>query len=250
MLRTEDVFTRMSGMKYFSLLDAIKGYTSLKLMRPTNIKKHPQLTDVFINSSAYQWDWKISKGSWTIWSEIWEWQAALVYIDDLLIFSETFDEHLIALAKVRCPIQVAVVLLPYVFLNFSISFVFCLVILCVAVLWEQAVHTGWWQLSSSDIPSRSVCDFGIPSFRKMSNLCNIPWVRTVLPYHKLIVWRGRGWNIDWRRGPVVAINLCHLCFDQRPMCLQLFSSHRRLLTMSKGGLIPVDLCWKLVYLPN
>jgi len=102
MLRADYVFAALVGKQWFSIMDTLKGYHQMQL------KKENWFKTAFISHKGlyqckrlpfglrnvpamFQWMMDEVVGSL-------RWQAALVYIDNLLLYSDTWDEHLKHLA--------------------------------------------------------------------------------------------------------------------------------------------------------
>lgn len=98
MLRADYVFAALANKKYFSLLDAIKGYHQLEIDEKDRYKtafishrglyQYKRLPFGLKNAPAqFQRMMDAVLGSL-------RWVAALVYIDDVLVYSESWPEHL------------------------------------------------------------------------------------------------------------------------------------------------------------
>ena len=102
--RVNDIFTMMTGCKYFTTLDLAKGFWQIKI--------HPDSREkTAFNSVFGQYQFKrlpfglsTAPGAFqnalnTVLAGI-NWVKCLVYLDDILIFSKTFEEHLETLVEV------------------------------------------------------------------------------------------------------------------------------------------------------
>lgn len=95
-----ELFTRLGGAKYFTIMDALKGFWQLPLAEESR-----DLTGFVVNCGGYaQWRWcRLAmglKGSPGVWQSVMDEtfkeainQYVMIYIDDLIVFSKTFDEH-------------------------------------------------------------------------------------------------------------------------------------------------------------
>lgn len=98
MLRSDYVFSTLADKKFFSMLDAIKGYHQM------SVKKEDRFKTAFISHRGlYQYK-KLPFGlrnAPAMFQRMMDrmlgnlrWVAALVYIDDVIVFSESWGEHL------------------------------------------------------------------------------------------------------------------------------------------------------------
>ncbi|KAJ8656678.1 hypothetical protein O0I10_007525 [Lichtheimia ornata] len=96
-----ELFTRLGGANYFTIMDAMKGFWQLPLHEDSR-----DLTGFVVNCGGYsQWRWtrlsmglKGSPGAWqsimdTVFKEAIN-VYLMVYIDDVVVCSKTFSEHL------------------------------------------------------------------------------------------------------------------------------------------------------------
>jgi len=97
MLRADYVFSTLAGRHYFTLLDALKGYHQMEI-QPKNREK----TAFISHKGLYQYKrlpFGLKNGPAQFQRMMDQiigglrWQAALVYIDDLLIYSNSWVEH-------------------------------------------------------------------------------------------------------------------------------------------------------------
>ena len=98
------LFTILSGANYFSLFDALKGYWQLELDEESR-----DLTGFTTTFGQFRWTrlpmgLKGAPGAWQsvkndIFTEEWL-KFFIIYIDDGLVFSQTFEEHLAHLDQV------------------------------------------------------------------------------------------------------------------------------------------------------
>lgn len=96
-----ELFTRLGGAKYFTIIDAMKGFWQLPLHEDSR-----DLTGFVVNCGGYsQWRWKRLamglKGSPGAWQSVMDtvFKDAInvylmVYIGDVVIYSKTFEDHL------------------------------------------------------------------------------------------------------------------------------------------------------------
>ena len=98
MLRSDYVFSTLVGSKYFTLLDALKGYHQVEIdevnKEKTAFVSHKGLYQYKrlpfgLKNAPAQFQWLMDRIIGGL-----RWQAALVYIDDLLIYSTTWQDHL------------------------------------------------------------------------------------------------------------------------------------------------------------
>lgn len=98
MLRADYVFSALADKRYFTMLDAVKGYHQMDLREEDRMK-----TAFISHRGLYQYK-KLPfglKNAPAIFQRMMDkllgslrWQAALVYIDDVIIFSSTWPEHI------------------------------------------------------------------------------------------------------------------------------------------------------------
>jgi len=98
MLRSDYVFSAMAGKKYFSLLDAVKGYHQVDIAEEDRFKtafiSHRGLYQFKrlpfgLRNAPAQFQRIMDQILGTL-----RWVAALVYIDDVLVYSDSWIEHI------------------------------------------------------------------------------------------------------------------------------------------------------------
>lgn len=103
MPRADDMFYAVRGAKYFSLADATWGYWQIKLDEKDRYKAayitregvfQPTVMDFGMKNAPAVWQRSMN----TIFSGL-LWEQCLIYIDDLLVYSKDFDEHLTSLER-------------------------------------------------------------------------------------------------------------------------------------------------------
>ena len=98
MLRSDYVFSTLAGKRFFSLLDAVKGYHQVEIE-----EKERERTAFISHKGLYQYK-RLPFGLKNAPAQFQplmdqvirglRWQAALVYIDDLLIYSNNWTDHI------------------------------------------------------------------------------------------------------------------------------------------------------------
>ncbi|HMB90929.1 MAG TPA: reverse transcriptase family protein, partial [Rhodothermales bacterium] len=102
--KINDVFTIMRGSRYFSTLDLNKGFWQIKLEE--NSKGRTSFTTVFGQFQFTRLPFGLATAPGAFQNAMNQvlaginWVNGIVYIDDILIFTETFEEHLEVLARV------------------------------------------------------------------------------------------------------------------------------------------------------
>ena len=101
--RINDILQNLQGAKYFSALDLAKGFHQIPLAEESK----PKLA--FVTPGLGQWEWEttpmgLHSGPAAFQSCMQQVLAGLedttlVYIDDIIVFTKTFEEHLVALEE-------------------------------------------------------------------------------------------------------------------------------------------------------
>ena len=108
--RTDSVFAALSGAQYFSTMDANKGYHQFEL------SPESRWLSAFATEKEGQWQYKrvpfgLQNASAFFQRSIdsllgrWHWQFVLAYIDDVVVWSSSWSDHLDHLAKVLAAFQ-------------------------------------------------------------------------------------------------------------------------------------------------
>ena len=98
MLRADYIFAALARKQWFSIMDTLKGYHQMQL------KEEDRFKMAFISHKGLYQFKRLRFGlrnAPAMFQRMMDevvgslrWQAALVYIDDLLVYSDTWDEHL------------------------------------------------------------------------------------------------------------------------------------------------------------
>jgi hypothetical protein len=103
MLRSDYIFSSLAGKRFFSALDAVKGYHQVEIAEPDRHK-----TAFITHRGLFQFKRmpfglrnapaQFQRMMDTILGSL-RWEAALCYIDDVLIFSDTWEQHVAHLRR-------------------------------------------------------------------------------------------------------------------------------------------------------
>jgi hypothetical protein len=121
----QDVFDRLRNAKYFSVLDIAWGYWHLE-MHPSSIEKTAFVT----NSGHYEWLVLPMglKNAPPLFQRIIQktlaellWNGVINYLDDFIVYTETFEQHIELLKKVFEKLRTANIKLKLSKCNFAKS---------------------------------------------------------------------------------------------------------------------------------
>lgn len=104
MPKIEDILTALEGAKFFSTLDAASGYWQIPVK-----EEHKKYTAFATRSGLYEWNrmpFGLRNSGATFQRTLnilftgLNWNICMIYVDDILIYSKTWEEHMVNLRKV------------------------------------------------------------------------------------------------------------------------------------------------------